>query len=211
MMEGAQKNPAAANLVYIPGYPAARRRRAGQGRATKSSAPSASAARRAATSTSSARCGARQGQGPAADEARCAALPRRGWRLLRAVRGAPALQRAGGADAPPRSQAYAGPARGRAGAATPPRSKALLAAGADLECARRARPHAAARGDLRAPARGDPRAGARPAPNLDALENDRYDAVTIAAVADDEATLRAAAVARRQRRSRSPAATTAPR
>ena len=57
------------------------------------------------------------------------------------------------------------------------------------ERARRPRAHAAARGDLRATARGDPRVGAAGA-DLGALDNDRYDAVTIAAVADDEETLR---------------------
>ena len=46
---------------------------------------------------------------------------------------------------------------------------------------------------------------------LDVLENDRYDAVTIAAVADDAATLALLLVAGRQREARSPAATTAPR
>jgi uncharacterized protein len=67
--------------------------------------------------------------------------------------------------------------------------RAASAARAPRWSARRPRPHAAARGHLRAPARRGPallKAGADTA----ALESDRYDAVTIAAVADDEETLR---------------------
>jgi hypothetical protein len=83
----------------------------------------------------------------------------------------------------------------RFGPCTPPRTvatwrrcAALLAGGptstrAAATAARRARGH------LRAPARRDPRAG-RGRADLGLLENDRYDAVTIAAVADDEETLR---------------------
>ncbi len=55
--------------------------------------------------------------------------------------------------------------------------------------ARRQRPHAAARGHVRASRRRGARAGCEAGANPAALDNDRYDAVTIAAVADDEATL----------------------
>jgi hypothetical protein len=80
-------------------------------------------------------------------------------------------------------------------ACTPPRAGDLdgtqrLLAGGRRERTRPPRPHAAARGHLRAPARGDPRCWPQAGADLGLLENDRYDAVTIAAVADDEETLR---------------------
>jgi hypothetical protein len=113
------------------------------------------------------------------------------------------------APTPPRRRAY----QGLHAAAHRGDLAALIAAAgrrqADAERARRPWPHAAARGHLRAPARGGPRAAAAGA-DLGAAGNDRYDAVTIAAVADDEETLRVL-LALGASASWSPAATTAPR
>ena len=95
-----------------------------------------------------------------------------------------------GAHAPPRRRAYSGlhaaAHRGDTGQIAP----GWWPAARRGRTPRRARPHALctwprSRGSARRSARW-PKAGA----DLDLLENDRYDAVTIAAVADDEETLR---------------------
>ena len=74
----------------------------------------------------------------------------------------------------------------------------LAAAGGDVNARDALRPHAAARRGVRAQARRDAGAGQGRAPTRTLLESDRYDIVTIAAVADDVATLRSRARARRQ-------------
>ena len=98
----------------------------------------------------------------------------------------------------------------RRSAATPATIARLVAARADLnarDAHGRTPLHVATFARQREAIRALAQAGA----DLDLLENDRYDAVTIAAVADDEETLRAAAGRWAPAPSRSPAATTAPR
>ena len=197
MMEAAQKNPAAANLVYIPGYLLL-----GGGVPVKvgnevigavgvGGAPGGHLDEQCATA--------------ALDKVKeLLELKTRGTLLLIAAAAA-GLHRAG-----PWRRSRAEPGRDRATtrACTPQRSAAMAPASTPAAQPKKRRCWKRATSSGRTPLhvatfaqsaqRGEGTAGKAGADSA-SLENGRYDAVTIAAVADDEETLRAAASGRCER------------